>query len=235
MFIPQSRVLNRLADCRLSGYPDVNTEEFYGMCSQTENNETKQQEYIDKNKHRYDQCERMDKMINDIVVDPDILTDVNMNGSTQQEYVNTMTDKLSNSGFNTLSQPHREQTRETYIEPQQNYQPSQQIVNTQYRQSYETQPSKQQKETFMCEQPIEQPQQNTFTIRKDILYIVVIIVTLLVVFLLFVIIFKSINDIKLRIQPRQLGGYIQSVIQPSQQLEQQKQTTNPGGYSPYYF
>ena len=95
MFIPQPRVIERLADCRLNGYPDVNTESFYKGNPQT----------FDQNENKYNQHERINKVVNNIVVEPDTLTNVNQNGNTQQDYIDTMTNKLANSNFNNIVQP----------------------------------------------------------------------------------------------------------------------------------
>ena len=100
MFIPQPRVIERLADCRLNGYPDVNTESFYKGNPQT----------FDQNENKYNQHERINKVVNNIVVEPDTLTNVNQNGNTQQDYIDNMTNKLNNSNFNNI-------VNESYTQP----------------------------------------------------------------------------------------------------------------------
>lgn len=100
MFIPQPRVIERLADCRLNGYPDVNTESFYKGNSQT----------FDQQENKYNQHERINKVVNNIVVEPDTLTNVNQNSNTQQDYIDNMTNKLNNSNFNNI-------VNESYTQP----------------------------------------------------------------------------------------------------------------------
>ena len=86
MFIPQPRVIERLADCRLNGYPDTNTESFYKGNPQT----------FDADENKYNQRERIDKVVNSLIVEPDTLTNVNANSYTQQDYINDMSNKLNN-------------------------------------------------------------------------------------------------------------------------------------------
>ena len=248
MFIPQSRIIERLADCRLNGYPDEHTEQFY--------NDNNNVVYFDTSANRYNQNERMDKMINNIARNPDELTNVNANSSTQKDYINNMTNMLNNSNFNELSpRTSNESSRpvEHFDEQQPSQQTDQQKEPTSVASMSIPPTTKDGTQTTTAKLDLSKEATNavsnivdkTASVIKTFLILVGIIV-FTIVFIIFAIIFKlifgrnkqqkkltkSVADIE-----KMVGGlqmYLPMLTRPPQQPID-TQHVQPGGYAPYYF
>ena len=208
MFIPQSRVLERLADCRINGLPDRDTEKFYNNGNILE----------DVQENKYNQRERMNMVVNDLTVVPDTLTNVNM-APTQQEYIDKMTDKLSNSNFNNIANEKFDTININDIDENYNVEtPQKQIENVSPQYTQETVSNNNQfipsnqfnKENIVPHYlPRAQPQiyrenNEYIKINRKSFWTSIIIIVCIVLLLFFVMIFKNLSDMKNKINDVQI-------------------------------
>ena len=203
MFAPNYNIISRFANTRVNGCSDKQFEHFMRETTGV----------IDYDEHKYDNKERLQECVSEIVDEPDKITNVNTFGD-QQEYRKTMTDNLNNANFaanrqnNTITGNTSEQFEypEAYIEPytppcnQIGYPPASYMKYPQ-RQPTDYKPKR--NSFFDCDHVIS---------NKTIIIVIIVIALLLAFFIAIGIFYHKCSNLEMRIRE------LQKSIQPTRTI-----------------